>query len=136
MNFDLKKLMGVPESDRIVTSWTFLGDTLPLATLFVSGLRLTVKGFSWAPASFLDCTHVGTRMNHLCAITGEGLRTRISPYTAFFVNAPQHPTEACFPCMLQGKKYFVKRSPVKTNPSWKGLDLHRRLNLAVVLEML
>ena len=136
MNFDLKKLLSVPESERITTSWTMMGDTVPLATLFVSGPRLTAKGFSWAPESFLDCTYVGLQMNHLCSVTPEGLRARIGPYAAFFVNAPQDPTEACFPCILQGKNYFIKRSPIKTNPSWEGLSLHLRSNLALILEML
>ena len=135
MNLDMNKLMAVPESDRIKTLWTLLGDNVPLATLFVSGRRLRTKGFSWAPASFLSCSNVGSRMHNLCSITREGLRVKIEPYAAFEVDAPQHRTEACFPCVLQGKKYFIKKSPTKTNPSWEGLDLHKRSNLAVLIEM-
>jgi hypothetical protein len=134
MDFDMKKLMSTPESERIESLWTLLGDNVPLAILFISGRRLTAKGFSWAPASFLDCTNVGPTMKHLYSVTGDGLRAKIGPYTAFEVDAPQQKTDACFPCVLQGKKYFVKRSPVQKNPSWEGLDLHLRSNLAVILE--
>jgi len=134
MNFDMKTLMAVPKATRVQCIWALLGDTVPLATLFVSGLRLQAKGFSWAPASFLDCTHVGPLMRHFCSTSPEGLRATIGPYTAFEVDAPQYLSEACFPCILQGKKYFVKRSPVQTNPSWEGLNLHLRSNLALILE--
>ncbi|KAG0652125.1 hypothetical protein D0Z07_0980 [Hyphodiscus hymeniophilus] len=117
MDFDLKKLMGTHESLRIQFLWTLLGDTVPLGVLFVPGPRLTAKSFSWAPASFLNCTKIGPTMNHLCSVTGDGLCAKIGPNAAF-----------------EGKKYFIKKSPVKTNPEWGGLDLHLRTDLVVILE--
>jgi hypothetical protein len=135
MNLDMKKLLAVPETDRMKTYWTLVGDMVPLATIFFSGRRLQAKGFQWAPASLLACTTVDTRKDHLCSLTPEGLRTKIAPYSAFEVDPPQQYTPACFPCVLQRRKYFIKKSPINTNPSWEGLDLHKRSNLVVILEM-
>jgi hypothetical protein len=58
--------------------------------------------------------------NHLYLITPERLRTKIGPYTSFSVDAPQASTEACFLCVLQGRKYFVKRSPFRRLLHGKG----------------
>lgn len=125
MNLDLKTLMAVPDSDRVKTFWTLMGENVPLATLFLAGSRLKDKGFSWAPASFLSCAKAGNCMDILCSISQEGLRAKLGPYTAFEVDKPQYLTEDLFPCILRGCKYFIKKNSNKANPSWEGLDLQR-----------
>jgi hypothetical protein len=34
--------------------------------------------------------------------------------------------ESIFPILLDGYKYFIKKSPVISEPSWEELDLHKK----------
>lgn len=56
------------------------------------------------------------------------------PYTSFTLTTPAQLKESIFPCNLDGNRYFIKKSPVKTTPSWDNLDLHKQHGLAVLLE--
>lgn len=137
MNLDLKRLIAASKSDRVKVFWNLMGESanrIPLAVLFVPGPRLKDKGYSWAPASLLPCEKAGTQFKTLCTISEEGLRVKLGPYSAFELDNPQYPVDELLPCILQDYKYFIKKSPNKTNPSWEGLDLQYGPKLAIIFE--
>jgi hypothetical protein len=114
--------------------WQLHNDGLPLAILFVAGPRIPEPGYRWAPTSLLPCEKAGIRFSETGRATDEGFRIRIPAYGVFAVTAPGPITEPCFPLLLDGVKYFVRKSPVKTNPSWAGLELHERKDIALIIE--
>jgi hypothetical protein len=65
----------------------------------------------------------------------EGLRLKFGSYTSFTLSTPTQLKESIFPCILDGKRYFIKKSPVKTNPSWDDLELHKQHDLAIFIEL-
>lgn len=114
--------------------WQLHEDKLPLAILFVGGPRLLEPGYRWAPTSLLPCQKAGVRFDEEGRATDDGFRIKIPTYSAFKVTTPGKISEEVFPLLLDGTKYFVRKSPVKTNPSWKGLDIHERKDLALITE--
>jgi hypothetical protein len=114
--------------------WRAHKDQLPLPVLFVPGPRLLDKGFSWAPSSFLPCQKAGPAMSERGTVTDDGLFMKLPSYRTFTVNPPSQLTEPIFPLVLDGNKYFIRKSPARSNPSWDGLELHTRDNLAIILE--
>ncbi|CZR59572.1 uncharacterized protein PAC_09466 [Phialocephala subalpina] len=136
MDFDMEELMETPISDRMKIFWKLHKDTMPVSILFVPGPRLREKGFRWAPSTFLSCQSVGMRMKETGIVTDGGFRIRLPSFSCFTITPlPGKITEAIMPCILDGYKYYVKKSPVKSNPPWDDLELHRRTNLALVIEL-
>jgi len=123
-----------PEAKRMAVFWQLHDDKLPLAALFVGGPRLLEPGYRWAPASLLPCQKAGVRFQDTGRATDEGFRIKVPAYSAFTVTPPTQLNEDVFPLMLDGIKYFVRKSPVKNNPSWGGLELHSRTELALIIE--
>lgn len=124
-----------PISDRMKIFWKLHKDTMPVSILFVPGPRLREKGFRWAPSTFLPCQSVGMRMKETGIVTDGGFRIRLPSFSCFTITPlPGKITEAIMPLLLDGYKYYVKKSPVKSNPPWDDLELHRRTNLALVIE--
>jgi hypothetical protein len=149
MNFDMNKLMDASklksaplEEDKLKAVkqarmrefWRLHGDRVPLGVLYIPGPRLNDQGFSWAPASFLACQSAGVGFDNTGTVTDEGLRMKRRPYTSFTLTTPAQLKESVFPCNLDGNRYFIKKSPVKTSPPWYNLDLHKQHGLAVLLE--
>jgi hypothetical protein len=134
MNFDMEKLMTVSPSERMREFWKMHGDQMPLAILFVPGERMEHLGFSWAPSSLLSCQFAGPDYHHTGNVTNDWLRMRLDAYTTFEFPTPTELKESIIPILLEANKYFIKKSPVKSNPSWDGLDLHKKAELAVIIE--
>jgi hypothetical protein len=63
-----------------------------------------------------------------------GFRIKIPAYSTFKVTALGQISEAVFLLLLDGTKYFVRKSLVKTSLSWNGLGLHERKDLALIIE--
>lgn len=114
--------------------WQLHEDKLPLSILFVPSPRLLEPAYRWAPASLLPCQKAGVRFEEEGRAADDGFRIKIPAYSAFKVTTPSQISEEVFPFLLDGTKYFVRKSPVKTNPSWKGLELHEREDLALIIE--
>jgi hypothetical protein len=59
---------------------------------------------------------------------------RLKAHTSFKSPTPTELKEQIFHILLDGNKYFIKKSPVKSNPSWDGLNLHKKAELAILIE--
>jgi hypothetical protein len=134
MNFDMEKLMTVAAKERMREFWKMHGDQMPLAILFVPGERMDYEGFSWGPSSLLSCQFAGPDFHHTGKVTNDWLRMRLDAYTTFKFSTLTELKESIIPILLGANKYFIKKSPVKSNPSWDGLDLHKKAELAVIIE--
>jgi hypothetical protein len=126
--------MNTPESDRMREFWRLHKDGVPITVLYLPCPRLKDRAFSWAPVSVLSCQMAGLGLYDYCNVTDQGLRLTLAPYTSFTLSTPNEVYKSIFPCILDGYKYFIKKSPVKSNPSWDGLDLHTRQGLALMIE--
>ena len=135
MGYDMEHLMDAPEHARMNRFWSMHEDHVPAAILFLPGPRLKDRGYSWEPTSIFPCTDAGPRLSELGAITSSGLCFKLAAYSAFLVRTPQQPVNSVLPRTLDGKTYFVTRSPVVATPSWAGLELHDLQGLAIVLEL-
>jgi uncharacterized protein (UPF0216 family) len=135
MNFDMEKLMAVPLEERMREIWRMHRDQIPLSILFVPGERMQYPGFSWAPSSVLSCQSSGPDFQDAGTFTKHGLRLRRHAYTSFEFSSLTELKESIFPILLDGNRYFIKKSPVKSNPSWDGLDLHKKAELAIFIEI-
>ncbi|KUJ12058.1 uncharacterized protein LY89DRAFT_673847 [Mollisia scopiformis] len=136
MNFDMKALMEAPIPDRMKIFWKLHKDQMPISILFVPGSRLRQKGYRWAPSSLLPCQKVGIRMNERGTVTDEGFRIKLPAYSCFTITPLLNKiTAAVVQFLLDGNKYYIKKSPVRSNPPWEGLELHSRANLALVIEV-
>jgi hypothetical protein len=135
LNFDMERLMKVSESERMREFWRLQNEGVPISILYVPGPRLKDKGFSWAPATLLSCQSAGVDLYDHCRVTDDGLCLKLPPYTSFKLSILCQVRESRFPCTLDGSRHFFKKSPVKSNPSWDGLDLHKREDLATLIEM-
>jgi hypothetical protein len=134
MNFDMEQLMAVAPEKRMTKFWRMHGDQIPLAILFVPGEKIDLPGFSWAPSSLLSCQVAGPNILDTGTVTDDGLRVRLKAHTSFKLPAPAELKDQIFPIFLDGNKYFIKKSPVKSNPSWDGLNLHKKVELAIFIE--
>lgn len=77
------------------------------------------------------------RIRETGTVTDDGFRIKLPSYSCFtIIPLPTKITEAIIPCILDGYKYYVKKSPVKRNTSWEDLELHTKSNLALVIELL
>jgi hypothetical protein len=134
MNFDMEKLMTVSPEERMREFWKMHEDQMPLAILFVPGERMDHQGFSWAPSSLLSCQSAGPDYHNTGNVTNDWLSMRLDAFTTFEFPTPTDLKESIMPIFLDTNKYFIKKCPVKSNPSWNGLDLHKKAELAVIIE--
>jgi hypothetical protein len=133
LNFDMGQLMAVSPEERMRKFWRMHEDQIPFQILFVPGERIDHHGFSWAPSSLLSCQVAG-RGDHTVTVTDDGLRVRLKAYVSFEFSNSTELKEPIIPILPDGNKYFIKKSPVKSNPSWQGLDLHKKADLAIFIE--
>lgn len=74
-------------------------------------------------------------MDERGSATDDGFRFKLPYYSCLTITpASRKITEAMIPCQLDGHKYYVKKSPIKSNPPWTDLNLHTRTHLALVIE--
>ena len=128
-DLDIEAFQKPPYAGTVRKFWSLNVKGVPSYVLFLSGPRLTDDGYGWAPASLLDLKPKGTDFR-LASITPRGL---LVTYPGIILSQPHNPTRSIIACSVEGDTYFIRQVLRDNNPSWDGLELWNRTNLAVIL---
>ncbi|MCJ1451376.1 hypothetical protein MMC28_001712 [Mycoblastus sanguinarius] len=129
LDMDLKKILDVPPSQRVEKMWSMYRQ-LPAAVLFLPGKKLSSKIYGWAPARCRDCGNVGIPMSVPAHVTSQGFSVTLP---GFLVESPSIPTKALIACVLEGQTFYIRQNEKLDSPSWRGIDMSKIQNLAVIL---
>ena len=129
LDLNLNELMEAPENQRMAKLWSMCSQ-LPAAMLFLPGRKLTQENMGWAPASCIDCTHIGIPDDVPATVTPNGLFVTLPGFV--LCTAPSF-AQSLIACNLEGQTFYIRRNMKLGSPGWQGLDLHECDELAVIL---
>ncbi|KAI9821923.1 MAG: hypothetical protein M1827_002505 [Pycnora praestabilis] len=129
LDMDLGEFLKVSDTERTKKLWS-MHTQLPAAVLFLPGEKLPEENYGWAPASVLNCRNVGIPQSVPATVTPKGLCVTL-PGIVF--TPSRNAVEAVMACDLEAEIFYIRRNMKLGSPSWKGLNLHERGDLAVIL---
>ncbi|KAK5009163.1 hypothetical protein LTR28_002372 [Elasticomyces elasticus] len=130
LDLDIDKLQTSTDADGVRNFWSLHVNCLPASVLFLPGKKLTNEGFRWAPANLMDLRIIGNDINSQARVTERGLYVS---YPGFTLSQLEYPASCVIACIVDEEMFFIRRSLRNGTLPWKGLHLHTRMNLAVII---
>ena len=129
LDLNIKKLQEAADTERLKTFWSLHTHGVPASIIFIPVKKLD-EPYGWAPADLLDLKVMGGDMKSHGTVTPRGLCVS---YPGFILSELERHPDSVISCKVDGTIFFIRQNLRHGSPAWKGLDLHKRKRLAVIL---